>query len=90
MEFATEAITPVQGTFHSLPDEEVVRLAQGGSQAAVEYLLTKYQRLVYLWTRPYFLQGADDDDLVQEGLIGLYKAIRDFTPGSSSFWSFAK
>jgi len=36
------------------------------------------------------LQGAEDDDLLQEGMIGLYKAIRDFSPGSSSFWSFAK
>lgn len=72
------------------PDEEVVRLAQAGSEDAINYLLHKYQKLVYIWTRPYFLQGAEDDDLLQEGMIGLYKAIRDFTPGSSSFWSFAK
>lgn len=76
--------------FSSMSDEEVVRHAQNGNKDAEEYLLRKYQKLVYVWTRPYFLQGAEDDDLLQEGMIGLYKAIRDFSPGSSSFWSFAK
>lgn len=76
--------------FDELSDEETVGLAQAGNQDAVEHLLLKYQKLVYIWTRPYFLQGAEDDDLLQEGMIGLYKAIRDFSPGSSSFWSFAK
>jgi RNA polymerase sporulation-specific sigma factor len=76
--------------FTRLTDEQTVSLAQLGSEEAVEFLLYKYQKLVYIWTRPYFLQGAEDDDLLQEGMIGLYKAIRDFSPGSSSFWSFAK
>lgn len=73
-----------------MSDEEAVCHAQAGREEATEHLLHKYQRLVYIWTRPYFLQGAEDDDLLQEGMIGLYKAIRDFSPGSSSFWSFAK
>lgn len=76
--------------FPEVSDEEIVRSAQSGDDAATEHLLHKYQKMVYIWTRPYFLQGAEDDDLLQEGMIGLYKAIRDFTPGSSSFWSFAK
>ncbi|MFS8524222.1 MAG: RNA polymerase sporulation sigma factor SigH [Limnochordales bacterium] len=76
--------------FSRMTDEEVVRVAQEGSEDAYDYLLRKYEKLVYIWTRPYFLQGAEDDDLLQEGMIGLYKAIRDFSPGSSSFWSFAK
>lgn len=76
--------------FSNMTDEEVVRYAQEGVEEAFDYLLRKYERLVHVWTRPYFLQGAEDDDLRQEGMIGLYKAIRDFTPGSSSFWSFAK
>lgn len=76
--------------YSRLSDDEIVRLAQDGDEHATEHLLQKYQKLVYIWTRPYFLQGAEDDDLLQEGMIGLYKAIRDFTPGSSSFWSFAK
>lgn len=78
------------GDFPECTDEELVRLSQAGDESATEYLLHKYQKLVYIWTRPYFLQGAEDDDLLQEGMIGLFKAIRDFTPGSSSFWSFAK
>ncbi len=73
-----------------LSDEELVCLAQAGDVDAEEYLLSKYQKMVFLWTRSYFLPGADDDDVVQEGMIGLYKAIRDFSSGSSSFWSFAK
>ena len=76
--------------FSSLPDEEVVQLAQAGNEDALEYLLIKYRKLVHAWSRPYFLQGAEDDDLLQEGMIGLYKAIRDFTPGASSFWAFAR
>lgn len=76
--------------FSNMSDEEIVASAQSGNDEAVDYLLHKYQKLVYIWTRPYFLQGAEDDDLLQEGMIGLYKAVRDFAPGSSSFWSFAK
>lgn len=76
--------------FSNMTDEEVVRYAQDGVDDAYDHLLRKYEKLVHIWTRPYFLQGAEDDDLLQEGMIGLYKAIRDFTPGSSSFWSFAK
>ncbi len=73
-----------------MSDEDVAVLAQEGDEDATEYLLRKYEKLVYIWTRPYFLQGAEDDDLLQEGMIGLFKAIRDFNPGASSFWSFAK
>ena len=76
--------------YSQMTDEQVVALAQAGDEDAVNHLLYKYEKLVYIWTRPYFLQGAEDDDLLQEGMIGLYKAIRDFSPGSSSFWSFAK
>src|SRR5690625_2356511 len=79
-----------QTDFVERTDEELVQLSQAGNDAATEYLLSKYQKLVYIWTRPYFLQGAEDDDLLQEGMIGLFKAIRDFTAGTSSFWSFAK
>lgn len=88
-----EYVAPIGKTsvdYAKATDEEVVLWAQQGDDDAVDYMLHKYQKLVYIWTRPYFLQGAEDDDLLQEGMIGLYKAIRDFTPGSSSFWSFAK
>lgn len=85
-----EYASPSRDDFSSMSDEEVVACAQSNSDEAVDFLLHKYQKLVYIWTRPYFLQGAEDDDLLQEGMIGLYKAVRDFAPGSSSFWSFAK
>lgn len=87
---ALSALAPNAVDYSQATDEAVVALAQEGDDQATEYLLRKYQKLVYLWTRPYFLQGAEDDDLLQEGMIGLFKAIRDFSPGSSSFWSFAK
>ena len=83
-------VSPAPYGYSDLCDEDLVAAAQNGDEPATEYLLHKYHRLVYIWTRPYFLQGGEDDDLLQEGMIGLYKAIRDFTPGSSSFWSFAK
>jgi RNA polymerase sporulation-specific sigma factor len=73
-----------------MTDEELVALAQSGETQAEEYLIRKYERMVQVWSRPYFLQGAEDDDLLQEGRIGLFKAIRDFNHGSSNFWSFAK
>jgi len=76
--------------YEGMTDEEIVELAQRGDCEAEEYLIRKYERMVQLWSKPYFLQGAEDDDLLQEGRIGLFKAIRDFNPGSSNFWSFAK
>lgn len=72
-------------------DEERVRQAQQGGQAATEYLLVKYQSLVESKARLYYLVGADQEDIVQEGMIGLYKAIRDFRADRQiSFRSFAE
>jgi RNA polymerase sporulation-specific sigma factor len=65
-------------TFHSMVDEEVVRYAKNGSERATEHLLTKYRNIVEGKARSYFLVGADHDDIIQEGMIGLFKAIRDF------------
>src|SRR5437762_7622699 len=64
--------------FHHMRDEEVVEYARGGHERATEYLMTKYRHLVESKARSYFLIGADHEDVVQEGMIGLYKAIRDF------------
>ncbi len=64
--------------FQSMLDEEVVRYARGGSQRAIEHLLSKYRNIVEGKARSYFLVGADHDDIIQEGMIGLFKAIRDF------------
>ena len=67
-----------RSSFHGMLDEEVVKYAKGGSPGATEHLLTKYRTIVEGKARSYFLIGADHEDIVQEGMIGLYKAIRDF------------
>ena len=77
--------------FLSMPDEEVAVLAQNGDGQALAYLLNKYKNFVRSKARSYFLIGADHEDIVQEGMIGLYKAIRDFQPSRlASFRSFAE
>lgn len=62
---------------HELTDEELVKLC-GSDDAAMEYLLKKYKDLVLLISKSFFILGGDDQDLVQEGMIGLFKAVRDF------------
>jgi RNA polymerase sporulation-specific sigma factor len=72
-------------------DEELVALFQGGHEPAVEALLHRYRNFARLKARSYFLAGADKDDIVQEGMIGLYKAIRDFrSEHDASFRAFAE
>jgi RNA polymerase sporulation-specific sigma factor len=64
-----------------LSDEEVLVLARAGNRLAVEHLLARYRAFVEGKARSYFLSGADHEDVIQEGMIGLYKAIRDFQAG---------
>ena len=75
-----------------LTDEELCRLAQGPEGgAALEFLLNRYKNFVRSRARSYFLIGADHEDIVQEGMIGLYKAVRDFRPEKlASFRAFAE
>nr|WP_129599404.1 RNA polymerase sporulation sigma factor SigH [Anaerophilus nitritogenes] len=74
-----------------LIDEEVVEDARRGSIGAQEYLIKKYKNFVRAKARSYFLIGADREDIIQEGMIGLFKAIRDFKPDKlSSFRAFAE
>lgn len=61
-----------------LSDNELIALAQSGDKAALEKILLKYKPLVHKKSQPYYMAGGDDDDIVQEGLIGLYSAIMDF------------
>lgn len=76
--------------FSNLTDEQTVLKAQRGSKLALEYILNKYKGLVKARTRSYFLVGADREDIIQEGMIGLYKAVRDFKSDKlSSFGAFA-
>jgi RNA polymerase sporulation-specific sigma factor len=74
-----------------MTDEEVVCEAINGDHEALEYLINKYKNFVKSKARSYFLIGADREDIIQEGMIGLYKAIRDFNPDKlSSFRAFAE
>ena len=77
--------------FESMTDEQIVVLAQETDGPALEYLLNKYKNFVRTKARSYFLIGADHEDIVQEGMIGLYKAIRDYRAEKlSSFRAFAE
>lgn len=77
--------------FLNMLDEQIVELAQHADGLALEYLLNKYKNFVRSKARSYFLIGADHEDIVQEGMIGLYKAIRDFKADKlSSFRAFAE
>ena len=77
--------------FDQMDDEQLVLLAQQADGQAIEYLLNKYKNFVRSRARSYFLIGADHEDIVQEGMIGLFKAVRDYKPGKvSSFRAFAE
>ena len=77
--------------YESFSDEQIVEMSHLGDSSAEEYLLDKYKNFVRSKARSYFLVGADHEDIVQEGMIGLYKAIRDYRPDKlSSFRAFAE
>ena len=72
-------------------DEEIVMEAKNGNNRAQECLISKYENFVKAKAKSYFLIGADKEDIYQEGMIGLYKAIRDFNPEKlTSFKAFAE
>lgn len=77
--------------YAQLSDNELAALANSDDSYAQDYLLNKYKNFVRAKARSYFLIGADREDLVQEGMIGLYKAIRDYnSEKQSSFRAFAE
>jgi RNA polymerase sporulation-specific sigma factor len=77
--------------FKEISDEEVVIRAKNGNTNAQEYLINKYENFVKTKAKSYFLIGADKEDIYQEGMIGLYKSIRDFNPEKlTSFKAFAE
>ncbi|NBI08047.1 RNA polymerase sporulation sigma factor SigH [Senegalia massiliensis] len=72
-------------------DEEIVKKAKKGDNIALEYLIKKYKYFVRAKARSYFLIGADKEDIIQEGMIGLYKAVRDYDAAKlASFRAFAE
>lgn len=77
--------------YDMISDEDIVEAVREGDSGALEYLINKYRNFVRAKARSYFLIGADREDIVQEGMIGLYKAIRDFKGDKlSSFKAFAE
>lgn len=77
--------------YKDMVDEDVVEEARSGDPLALDYLMTKYKNFVRLKARSYFLIGADREDIIQEGMIGLYKAIRDYDRDKlTSFKAFAE
>ncbi|WP_142830495.1 RNA polymerase sporulation sigma factor SigH [Planococcus soli] len=77
--------------FTGMTDEELVSLVHSGNTEALDFLITKFRPFVRMKARSYFLIGADKEDIIQEGMIGLYKAIRDFRSDKlSSFRAFAE
>lgn len=77
-------------TLCRLSDEEVVEVAKSGNEAALNHLMARYRNLVYKISGSYFVNGGELEDIVQEGMIGLYKAVRSFDKKvDSSFGAFA-
>lgn len=90
-EYFDEEENAFPSMYSELTDEQIVQLCHDGDSMAEEYLLNKYKNFVRSKARSYFLIGADHEDIVQEGMIGLYKAIRDFKQEKlSSFRAFAE
>lgn len=77
--------------YKSIKDEIIVHSAANGDKIALDYILNKYKNLVKVKARAYFIIGADKEDIIQEGMIGLYKSIRDYQDTKeSSFKVFAE
>ncbi|MGM0878041.1 MAG: RNA polymerase sporulation sigma factor SigH [Bacillota bacterium] len=77
--------------YAKLEDKVLVEMAHSGDGESLAFLINKYRNFVRAKARPYFLIGADKEDIVQEGMIGLYKAIRDFREDKmASFYAFAE
>lgn len=77
--------------YYGMTDEQLIAAARAGDTDAEEFLYEKYKQFIRSRARSYFLIGADREDIIQEGMIGLYKAIRDYEPDKiNSFRSFAE
>jgi len=88
----TNKILDESAAYENLTDEEIVlEIKEGHNNLALNYLINKYRNFVRAKARSYFLIGADREDIIQEGMIGFYKAIRDFRNDKlSSFRAFAE
>ena len=76
--------------FDTMKDEELIELVKSNNKDALDYILKKYKELVYMKVSKYFIVGAEKDDIFQEGMIGLYKAIQSYKKDKhNSFKTFA-
>lgn len=77
--------------YEQYSDEELIRMLRAGSEDIMDYLLNKYKNLVKAQAGSYFIPGADEQDILQEGMIGLFKAVRDFDENKDAcFSTFAR
>ena len=76
--------------YNNCNDEELIIRLRDGEESITEYLMNKYKNLVLRKAKSMYILGADSDDLIQEGMIGLFKALRDYDSGrDASFLTFA-
>lgn len=77
--------------YKRMTDEELISRLRGGDQGVMDYIMVKYKSMVRKKARAMYLLGGENEDLIQEGMIGLIKAVRDFKPEQgASFQSFAE
>jgi len=76
--------------YRQIPDEELIDRLRGGEEAIMDYICDKYKNLVRSKAKSMYIIGGDSEDLIQEGMIGLFKAVRDYDSGrDASFYTFA-
>lgn len=86
----TNIIYTYKNNYSEKSDEELLELIKNGDNYASDFLIEKYKKLINLKVNKYFLIGADKEDIIQEGMIGIFKAIKNFDKSKeSSFKSFA-
>lgn len=80
----------VNNKYETMSDEDLINVIKSGDNCALNYLIDKYKEVVNMKVGKYFMIGAEKEDIIQEGLIGLYKAIKDFNKDKqNSFKTFA-
>lgn len=83
-------INPLNEQYINMTDEKIIEVIQAGDNSALNYMMNKYNDLVNIKASKFYMAGAERDDIVQEGLIGLYKATKSFDTGKqNSFKTFA-
>ena len=90
MDIAKNNIYYSSNNYDNFKDEDLIQIIKSGDKNALEYLIHKYKELVNIKVSKYYIIGAEKDDIVQEGLIGLFKAIKSYKPDKhNSFKTFA-